>query len=216
MRCLLFLLPLSTLTARAAGWSDVPALVSSAMAPVDAELRACSKRLPRSIAVIASRNAKTGKTDVTLPIYGVGGRGLTAEEKCLTAAVAKVSMPDLPATIDRVIVGHTVYADGVKPPPDDAAFDDWRDPAATLAHVVDAKALAACSAKPRTVRIIFDLTAGKTRVWLPAWQFHSPSGDGSTPPAEQKVKACLDKAIATFKPPVLPKAMGELEAAVTP
>jgi hypothetical protein len=212
-------LALVTATAHAdtaPGWNDVPALVAFATQSVDKDLRACSKKMPLTIAMIASRDAKTGSTHVAMPDPGVGGRGFTPEENCLMAAIARISLPDLPASIDRIVLAHTVFADGVKPPPPENAFDDWRDPSTTLAKAIDPERLATCSAKPRTVRLVLDLRSGKTRVWLPAWQFHSPNGDGSTPPAEQKVKTCLEKVIASFKPPVLPKAMGELEVTLAP
>ena len=204
--------------APAPGWSDVPALVASATAPVDAELRGCSKNKPPFVvALIATRDAKSGATVVAMPMPPVGGRGFTPEETCLMAAIAKISLPALPAGVDRVVLGHTVVADGAPAPAAAKAFDDWRDLPAALATVIDAKrrtSLAACDASPRTVRIILDLSHGKTRVWLPAWQFHSASGDGSTPKAQKRVKACLTKAIAGWKPPALPKAMAEIELAV--
>lgn len=205
--------------APAPGWTDVPALVASATAPVDAELRACRKKAPPfSIAMIAMRDAKTGATVVAMPMPPVGIRGFTPEERCLMAAIAKISLPALPAGVERVILGHTVVADGAAAAAPDKAFDDWRDLPAALAREIDEPrraALAACDAKPRTVRLVLDLSHGKTRVWLPAWQFHSPSGDGSTPIAQQKIKACLTKAIASWKPPALPQDMGELELATS-
>jgi hypothetical protein len=217
MRWILLALAALTATVRAdtaAGWNDVPALVGMATQSVDKDLRACSKRLPLQISMIASRDPKTAHTRVELPILGVGDRGYTPEERCLVAAIAKISLPDLPAGIDRIVLGHTVLADGVGPTPPEKAFDDWRDPSTTLAKAIDPQLLATCGARPRGVQLVLDLRAGKTRVWLPAWQFHSPTGDGSTPAAEKKVKACLESVIAGFKPPVLPTAMGELELSV--
>ncbi|HSD87853.1 MAG TPA: hypothetical protein VLB44_10080 [Kofleriaceae bacterium] len=202
--------------APAPGWSDVPALVASATAPVDGELRTCRKtKPPWSIAMIATRDPKSGATAVAMPMPPVGIRGFTPEEKCLMAVIAKISLPALPAGVARVILGHTVVADGATVPVAAKAFDDWRDLPAALATVIDAKrrtSLAACDAKPRTVRLILDLSHGKTRVWLPAWQFHAANGDGSTPPAQRRVKACLTKAI--WKPPVLPQDMAEIELAL--
>ncbi|HUS28627.1 MAG TPA: hypothetical protein VMZ53_08960 [Kofleriaceae bacterium] len=203
----------------APGWNDVPALIAFATQSVDKELRGCSKRTPPwDIALIATRDPKTGATKVAMPFPNVGHRGFTAEEKCLMAAVPKIALPDLPAGIDRIVVGHTVVADGATAPSPDKAFDTWKDPAATLASFVDDKAkasLAACDKKARTVRVILDLSHGKTRVWLPAWQFHSAKGDGSTPAAEAKVKACVNKVIATWKPTPLPKQMAEMQLAIS-
>jgi len=212
MRLVALFVLLWSVPAVADGWTDVPALIRSATAPVDGELRKCSKRLPNRIAMIATRT-RAG-TAVAMPMPGVGGRGFTPEERCLMAAIAKVALPALPAEIERVILVHAITDAPATP---DKAFDDWRDPAATLATLIDAKrraALAACDGKPRTVRVILDLRAGATRVWLPAWQFHSASGDGSTPPAQRRVKACLTKAIRDWHPPALPSAMAELELAL--
>lgn len=202
-----------------ADWTDVPALIESATQSIDAELRTCSPKraLPWAIVLIASRDPKTGATKVGMPFPPVGIRGLTAEEKCLLATVPKIQLPDLPAGIDRIEVAHTVQADGAPPAKPEKAFDTWRDPATVIGAIVDAKAkaaLASCDKQARTVRVILDLSHGKTRVWLPAWQFHSPSGDGSTPAAAAKVKACVNKVIATWKPAPLPAAMGELELAI--
>ena len=203
----------------APGWNDVPALLASATAAADAELRACTKKLPVTIAITATRDSKTHATQVAMPIYGIGWRNFTAEERCLSAAIAKVSLPELPAGVERIMLGHTIAAAGAAAPATEKAFDDWRDPASAIATLIDAahkKALAACSAKPRTTRLILDLRDGKTRVWLPAWQFHSGSGDGSTPRNEATIKACLTKAIASWKPPTLPHAMAELQLVVAP
>ena len=152
-----------------------------------------------------------------MPLYGVGHRGPTPEETCLVAAIAKIELPPLPAEIDRIGLGFTVVAAGAPPMKHEKRFDDWRDPAATITMAIDATRrakLAACDRKPRTVRLNLDLSKEKTRIWLPAWQFHSSTGDGSTPPAEARVKACMTKAIRGWNAPVLPKAMGEIQAAI--
>jgi len=199
-------------TALADDWTDVPALIRSATAPIDAELRKCSK-LPKRIAMIVAR-AKDGSTAVAMPMPPVGGRGFTKEERCLMDAIAKVKMPALPAEIDRMILAHTVSD---APVAADAAFDAWRDPAATIATLVESKhraALGACDRKPRTAHVMLDLSHGKTRVWLPAWQFHSSSGDGSTPDPERRVKACMTKAIRDWTAPVLPRDMAEIQLAL--
>jgi hypothetical protein len=198
-------------------WNDVPALVAFATQSVDKDLRACVKKVPKQLALIATRDPKTGATKVAMPFPPVGGRGFTAEEKCLMATIPKIALPDLPAGIDRIIVGHTVLADGATPAAPDKAFDTWKDPATAVAAFVDDKAkasLAACDKKARTVRVILDLSHGKTRVWLPAWQFHSAKGDGTTPAAEARVKACINKVIATWKPLPLPAAMAEMQLAI--
>jgi len=194
----------------AATWKDVPALLGSATAPVAADLRNCVTTLPRTIGLFATRSK--GGTQVSIPLYGVGGRGLTKEERCLSKVVARIVLPPLPAEIERVGLAYTIADSPVTP-----GFGAWRDPIAVLATVIDASrrsALASCDARPRTVRLVLDLRRRATRVWLPAWQFHSPSGDGSTPVSERRVKACLAKVIATWKPPVLPAAMGELQLAI--
>ena len=211
MRIALLLL-LSSSTALADDWTDVPGLIKSATAPIDGELRTCS-RLPKRIVMIAGR-AKDGSTTVGMPMPNVGHRGFTKEERCLMAAIAKVKLPALPAEIDQIILAHTVSD---APALADKAFDAWRDPAATIATLVDAKhraALGACDRKPRTARVILDLSHGKTRVWLPAWQFHSPSGDGSTPEPERRVKACMTKALRDWSAPVLPRDMADIRLAL--
>lgn len=212
MRSALLLLLFPSL-AFADGWTDVPAMMDAAVKPLLPEIRGCSKT--KRIGMTVTRT-KQGTSEVGMPIPGLGYRGPTKEERCLGAAIAKIALPPLPAGIDMVGIGHTLDA-----APADPAFDDWRDPAAAIAKAIDDKrraALAACDRKPRTVRLILDLTHGKTRSWLPAWQFHSPSGDGSTPAGEARVKACMTKAIRGLAPPVLPRDMAELHLAlvVTP
>jgi hypothetical protein len=201
-------------------WTDVPALIESATTTIDKDLRACAPKraTPWAIVLLATRDPKTGSTAVAMPFPPVGIRGLTPEEKCLLAAVPKIQLPDLPAGIDRIDLLHVVLGDGGTPAAPEKAFDTWRDPASVIGTIVDDKAkaaLAACDHKARTVQVILDLSHGKTRVWLPAWQFHSPSGDGSTPAAEAKVKACVNKVIAKWKPAPLPKAMAELHLAIS-
>ena len=201
-------------------WTDVPALIESATKSIDKELRACSPRraTPWVIALIVTRDPKTGASTTQMPFPPVGIRGLTPEEKCLLATVPKIQLPDLPAGFDRIVVGHTVLADGGTPAAPAKELATWKDPAAVVGTIVDDKAkaaLAACDKKSRTVRVILDLSHGKTRVWLPAWQFHSASGDGSTPASEGKVKTCVNKVIAKWKPTPLPPAMAELQLAIS-
>ncbi len=200
----------------ASGWNDVPALATAAATPVAATLRACVHgRLPLALELIATP-ARGGSTNVAMPMPPVGQRGLTPEERCLLRAVPTIALPPLPEELARVGVAITVDATGVTVAAD-PAWDAWRDLGAAIARVVDRDhraALATCAPRARTVRLILDRRHDRTRVWLPAWQFHSPSGDGTTPPAEQHVKACLTRAIAAWKPAVLPAAMGELELAI--
>jgi hypothetical protein len=198
-------------------WTDTPALLDAALAPHAEALRACIDKLPRDIGFFASRT-KTNTTAVSMPLYGVGHRGPTPEETCLAGAIAKIELPPLPTEVDRIGFRYTIVTAGAPPAKHEKRFDDWRDPSATLATVIDAAkraSLGACDRKARTARLNVDLRSGKTRIWLPAWQFHSPKGDGSTPPAEAKVKACMTKAIRGWTAPVLPMAMGEIQLAFT-
>ena len=201
-------------------WSDVPALLDAAIAPHADTLRACVKKLPFDLGFYASRT-KAGGTQVSMPLYTVGALGPTPEQSCLVAALAKIQLPPLPADIDRIGLAYTLVAASDPPAKLEKRYDDWRDPASTIATAIDATrraALGACDSKRRTARLNLDLTKGKTRIWLPAWQFHSSKGDGSTPPAQSKVKACMTKAIRTWNAPVLPHAMGEIQLAfeITP
>ncbi len=197
-------------------WTDLPALLSSSTAPLADELRGCVKgKLPKTISVTLSRG-KTGTT-AGMPIYGLGFRGVSPEEKCLGAAVAKLVFPELPAEFEQVLFGLIIRRDTAPTPPPDKEFADWKDPASAVATLIDAPrraTLAACDTKARTVRVVVDHTSRATRIWLPAWQFHSPRGDGTTPPAEQRVKACMTKAMRKWTAPALPAALGELQLAI--
>jgi hypothetical protein len=201
----------------AAGWSDTPAVVAAGVAPVEDALRACFRApLPQRIGFFASRG-DDGGTIVAMPLpASVGHRGLTPEERCLMRTIARIELPPLPEGIDRIALGQVIVAAGDPAPAADAAFADWRDPAATLAPALDAHrpAMAACDRRPRTVRLVVDLRRGRTRVWLPAWQFHSKRGDGTTPARERPVKACLRRAVAGWRLPALPRAMAELQLSV--
>ncbi|MBL0217438.1 MAG: hypothetical protein IPQ07_26635 [Myxococcales bacterium] len=199
-------------TAQAApspSWDDLPALLAAAEAPVDAELRACVRdKLPRTIGISATRS-KGGSTSVGMPIYGLGYRGPTPEERCLGRASAKIQLPPLPAEIDHVLLAIEIGTQ--------VAFKEWRDVPAELATLLDPDrraALAACDRKPRTVRVMLDVRKRATTAWLPAWQFHSDTGDGSTPPDQQRVKRCLTRAVRGWRPPLLPRVIGELELSV--
>lgn len=199
----------------APSWQDVPALVAAAGGAVDQELRGCLQgKSTRTLSLVATRDrAGTTHVEMPLPSY-VGIRGLTPEDACLMPVAAKIAMPALPAEVDRVQFGYAVGGAAV---PADPAFAAWRDLGGALAKELEPArraALAACSTTPRTVRVILDLRAGKTRAWLPAWQFHSPRGDGTTPPAEARIKACLTRVVAKWRPPVLPAQLPEIELAI--
>ena len=174
-------------------------VLSAAPAAADAwqDLAKCSKPGKR-ISIMAVRT-KDG-TRAVMPMPHVGHRGFTPEERCLVKAVDKLTVPALPDEVDRIVVGYSIG----DPPP---SFDIGD------AAKVDRAALAACDRKPRTVRLVLDGARGKPRVWLPAWQFHSPSGDGSTPPAQQRIKACLTKAIRGWTHS-LPPQVGEVQLAL--
>jgi hypothetical protein len=165
------------------------------------DLAKCSK-VGKRISITAMR-AKDGSTQAGMPIHGLGYRGPTPEERCLGAAVAKLPFAPLSDEIELVVIGHAIG----DPPP---KLDGWPTFDAT-----QRAALAACDRKSRTVRLVVDLRASKTRVWLPAWQFHSPKGDGSTPKPERRVKACMTKAIRGWTA-TLPAAAGEVQVALAP
>ena len=198
-------------------WTDTPALLAHATAAVADDLRACVRgRLPRKVSVVAMR-ARDGSTSVAMRMPPVGYRGLTAEQICVSKAINKIVLPPLPSGVERVSMQHVITAEGATAPAVDPAFASWRDPAATLATFFDDSrkaALAACDPKPRTVRLILDLRKGATRVWMPAWQFHSPRGDGTTPPSERRIKACLTRAMRGWSPPLLPQTMAALEITI--
>ena len=174
-------------------------VLSAAPAAADPwrDLETCSKKGKR-ISIVATRT-KAG-TRAVMPTPHVGHRGFTPEERCLVKAVDKLTIPALPDEVDRVAVAYVIG----DPPP---SFDIGD------AAKVDRLALAACVRKPRTVRLVLDGVRGKSRVWLPAWQFHAPSGDGSTPPSEQRVKTCLTKAIRGWTHS-LPAHVGEVQLAL--
>jgi hypothetical protein len=116
-----------------------------------------------------------------------------------------------------MLLAHTISIVESPVPAIDPAFTPWTDPAATIASFVDTgrqTSLALCAPRARAIRLIFDLRKQKTRVWLPAWQFHSTKGDGTTPPAERRVKMCVTRAIQGWSPPVLPQAMAEIHAII--
>ncbi|CAN5713778.1 hypothetical protein BH11MYX2_BH11MYX2_04840 [soil metagenome] len=95
------------------------------------------------------------------------------------------------------------------------SFGSWRDLPAALAGIIDddrRTSLATC--KARTVRLVVDDRRGKTRIWLPAWQFHAASGDGTTPASQQTIKRCLTTAIAKWTAPALPPDLGDIQLAI--
>jgi hypothetical protein len=210
--CLAVLLASSSAIA-APDWTDATKLVRDAAAVADPAFRACSKaKTPWKIALIVWRDDKTGASNVAMPFPPVGDRGLTDEESCLLKTVATIEMPPLPAEVSRIVVIHTVDTKPTEP-----ELGEWRDVAHELGTIFDADrrtALAACSKRRRTVRVILDVRHGKTRAWLPAWQFHSESRDGSTPAAERPIKACLTRELARWTVPILPADLNELEVAI--
>jgi hypothetical protein len=197
----------------APGWTDVPAMLDAAIAPHADALRACAG--PRTLSLEVTRDRK-GRTYAGMPLLGLGQRGPTREERCLVKAIARIALPPLPTGIDRVALAYELVAAGAPPAKHEKRFDDWRDPAATIATVVQARLddLAACDRKPRTVRFVFDRVKERTRIWLPAWQFHSTARDGTTPPRERRIKDCLTRTIRDWSAPVLPFEMGELQVSV--
>jgi len=195
------------------GWDDAPAMLTAAVDAHADTLRAClAGQPPRTIGVIVFRD-RHDRTVVAMPMPAVGIRGLTPEERCLGRAVAGVVLPPLPPTLAQVGFAYTIAAAGTPAPAVDPAFVDWRAPATTLAAGLDphAATIAACDRRPRTVRLNVDRRRDRTRVWLPAWQFHARSGDGTTPARERKVKACIARAIRGVALPLLPRTMGELQ-----
>ncbi|MBL8624320.1 MAG: hypothetical protein JNK64_23640 [Myxococcales bacterium] len=195
------------------GWDDVPAMLDAALAPHADTLRGClAGPPPRTIGLVAFRD-RHDRTAVAMPVLGVGYRGLTPEERCLGRAVAAIVVPPLPPTLAQVGFAYTITAAGAPAPALDPAFVDWRAPIATLTAGLDphVAAIAACDRRARTVRLNVDRRRDRTRVWLPAWQFHAPGGDGSTPARERTVKACIARAIRGVALPLLPRTMGELQ-----
>lgn len=182
---------MSSLLALVATWADIPALLTEAFAPVDAELAACMKK-PHSVGVAASR-ARDGTTTVFMPIYGVGHRGCTPEERCLSRVVARVALPALPPDVAELSFAWPMALK-------DPAWDTWRDASGAL---LDHAALGACTRK--AVRVVLDLRRGKTTAWLPAWQFK----------ADRKPRACLVKALAKHELSPLPPGFG-LQLAINP
>lgn len=193
-------------------WADAATLVTAATANIDSSLRACTKKPPPFRVGFYATRTRQGSTSVSMPIYSAGIRGISVEDRCLATAVAQLVLPQLPEGIDRIGLLHIVPADGA-PTPDD--FSGWNDVPATLATIFTAEhrtAIAGCSKRSRTARFNLDVRAGTTTVWLPAWQFHSAAGDGSTPAAEQTVKRCMTREVVGWIGPRLPAAMGELQA----
>jgi|JI9StandDraft_1071089.scaffolds.fasta_scaffold183530_1 hypothetical protein len=200
----------------AATWADAPAAIAAAMAPHANAIRACGVAAPRRLGVIVYRE-RGGATRAAMPMPPVGARGLTPTERCLGAAIAAIAVPPLPPLLERLSFVHVVTAPGAPAPPADPDLTVWRDPAATIAAVVDPAAaeLAACARAPRTLRLVVDRRRGATRVWLPAWQFHDREGRGTTPPRQKAIKTCLAKVVRGWRLPRLPRDLGDLHVAVT-
>ena len=74
---------------------------------------------PHAIGVVAARR-RDGTTQVSMPVYGVGGRGFTPEERCLMKVVATITLPALPESIERL--GFAIPIDAA-----DAGWDAWKD-----------------------------------------------------------------------------------------
>jgi len=91
---LLVVVAWSSVAAAEPSWSDTEAMIESATAPVDPALIACRKTTtpPWRIALIVTRNAKTGDANVNMPFPNVGIRGFTDEERCLMKTVAQTSV----------------------------------------------------------------------------------------------------------------------------
>ena len=176
---------MTLLIAFVATWADARALLVEAVAPVEPALTACMKS-PHALTLHAVRG-KDGSTTVAMPVYGVGGRGYTPEERCLMKAVARITLPALPADVAELTVAWPLDAK-------DPAWTAWRDLSASL---VDHAALAVCG-RGTAVRVVLDLRRGVTRAWLPAWQFKNAA----------KRRACLTKALGQQQLPVLPRGFG--------
>ena len=160
---------------------------------------------PARIAAIDLKPCKTTAIDliithdsVTMPFPNVGGRGFTDEERCLFGVLAKASVPPLPAEIEHLEVFHELGT----------------EPVLGNFPALDRDALHACTKQP--VHLIIDVRHGATRVWLPAWQFHSDTGDGTTPDNQKPIKACLTRAVARWKLPTLSKDLVELAVRIGP
>ncbi|HEY4182919.1 MAG TPA: hypothetical protein VGM90_39115 [Kofleriaceae bacterium] len=212
LRASLFMLALAlpSVAHADADWSDTETLFGDAMAKVDPVLLACHKaKTPLRIPIAVVRDAKTGSSRAGMPLPAeVGILGLTPEDRCLMKESVAIALPPLPAEVEELWLGHTV---GAAPSP----FGEWRDLPAALAKLLDGdhrQALGACGAK--TMRLVLDERHGKTRIWLPAWQFHSASGDGTTPAAQQVIKRCLTRAISAWIAPAFPTDLGEIHLAI--
>jgi hypothetical protein len=177
-----------------ATWANTPALLAEAVAPANADIQACMTK-PHPVGLLATRS-KDGSTQVSMPVYGVGGRGFTPEERCLMKAVASITLPPLPAGVERF--GFTIPIDT-----DDKAWTDWRD----LTTVrIEPSLFAGCDRKTRTVRIVIDRRRDRTRAWLPEWQFKGA-------PA---IKTCVTKALRKLaEQPLLPTTFGDIHFAIT-
>ena len=201
-------------TATAPDWTDAPAVLAAAMAPIDADLRACLEPgRSRTLGIIVRRERSRTIVMMPLPLY-VGILGLTPEDDCLLGVVPRAVVPPLPPLLEHLVFAYPIAP--ATPPAVDPQRAAWRDPAATLAGVVDPSrdALAACDARPRPVRVVIDRRRNRTRAWLPAWQFHRPGGDGTTPPRERRVKACLARVVRRWALPLLPRDLGDLHIVV--
>jgi hypothetical protein len=123
---------------------------------------------------------------------------------------ARIELPPLPDVVDEVTLPHTVGTST-------ASLGGWRDLAGQVAALLSDDhrgELAACSKKSRTVWLDLDDRGDKPHVLLPAWQFHSASGDGTTPAEALPIKRCLAHAVSTWTVPVLVDDMGSVRFAL--
>lgn len=193
-------------------WSDAPTAIAATVASFSPAAEACGGPRPMRLAIVVSRDHR-GATIASMPMPGVGGRGLTPLERCLGRAVAAATPPSLPVGLEQLTFVHTLGA----APPSDPAVDDWRDPlgVVTAAMTPRRAELAACGG-PRAARVVIDRRRGATRAWLPAWPFHARDGSGTTPAAQRRAKACLTRIVRGWRLPLLPRDLGELHVLLRP
>jgi len=134
------------------------------------------------------------------PLPGLGGRGPTVEERCLSGVVEAIQLPAMPVDLQTITLVMSVPPVPLPQP----AMDAWRDPVRTLHDVFDGnlRALRACAGYGRTLTFIVDRGS---RVRVPRYQFSGEKAYG-TPTI-----ACFDRAFATMTMPELPPIIGEVQ-----